>query len=594
MTLRQGPSLIMHAITLGILAMAFLWQTTLARRAWSITFDETFYLNTALQTDHDARLDPRLSQNGTGALPVLLANVPAAMTVERTSRPSEWRGSPDDPPVNALARLISSLLVGLPLVVIVYTWLLVRRGYLGATIGGAMMAFSPTVLAHASLASTDACFALATLVSLAALAAWYRKPTPPRFLLAGATIGLAISSKYSGVFLFPVLLFVLLPRMWERSSSTGWRRFVAVGWMTGARLVLVAALAGLVVWATDGFSFSGPLKTVPVEETPANSPWVKVLGNGPTASWIMDAAHRRLQRPSVVAAVIFRWLHNRRGHPAFLMGERSMEGWRWYFPLAWIVKSTIPEFLLSLAIVPLLVVALRSNIDEEVALGQTRFVWLVAGGVFWVMVCMARVNIGQRYLLVLYPLTFLIGIDLLCLVWRWRQRWLLVVGGLLMTAQVASAVAIAPHYLAYFSPLVGGAPQGRHYLVDSNIDWGQDLPALRSELERLGYDRPLLAYFGSADPEGYGLDVTMFPTVEEGQLDRFDVIAISASKLQGVYPDGDPFAPFRELSPTGTAGYSILLYDLADPQAAEALRIAWRRYPDDERARYTEIQDREP
>ena len=75
----------------------------------------------------------------------------------------------------------------------------------------------------------------------------------------------------------------------------------------------------------------------------------------------------------------------------------------------------------------------------------------------------------------------------------------------LLTVQVASALAIAPHYLAYFSPIAGGPTAGYRLLADSNIDWGQDLPLLRAKLEQMGCRRALLRYSGTANPEAYGV-----------------------------------------------------------------------------------------
>ena len=59
---------------------------------------------------------------------------------------------------------------------------------------------------------------------------------------------------------------------------------------------------------------------------------------------------------------------------------------------------------------------------------------------------------------------------------------------------------VRPHYLAYFNESVGGPANGYKHLVDSSLDWGQDLPELKAWTNRLPYDetRPAnfyLAYF---------------------------------------------------------------------------------------------------
>src|SRR5205807_487541 len=60
------------------------------------------------------------------------------------------------------------------------------------------------------------------------------------------------------------------------------------------------------------------------------------------------------------------------------------------------------------------------------------------------------------------------------------------------------------HYLAYFNELAGGPLNGWRSLVDSNIDWGQDLQGLKSWLHRHELPSPIyLCYFGTADPRYY-------------------------------------------------------------------------------------------
>ncbi len=196
------------------------------------------------------------------------------------------------------------------------------------------------------------------------------------------------------------------------------------------------------------------------------------------------------------------------------------------------------------------------------------------------MLCSAHVNIGHRYMLLVYPLLFLLGVDLLWQLFAARRTWLVAFSSLLIVVQISSAIFIGPHYLAYFSPIVGGPAHGRYYLTDSNIDWGQDLPRLQAEFDRLGFKRPLLDYFGTAIPEAYGVKADSFRESSIDDLDQYDAIAVSVTRWTGVYwqPE-DPFSDFRNRKPVGAAGYSILLYDLREPGAMADLKEARRRIP---------------
>ena len=50
---------------------------------------------------------------------------------------------------------------------------------------------------------------------------------------------------------------------------------------------------------------------------------------------------------------------------------------------------------------------------------------------------------------------------------------------LLLAAYLVSFIAATPGYLSYFNFVAGGSEGDGRYLLDSNLDWGQDLPGLR-------------------------------------------------------------------------------------------------------------------
>src|SRR5207248_5064511 len=118
---------------------------------------------------------------------------------------------------------------------------------------------------------------------------------------------------------------------------------------------------------------------------------------------------------------------------------------------------------------------------------------------------------------------------------------------LFVVAQTGSAVVITPHYLSYFNVFAGGPAEGYRHLVDSNLDWGQDLPSLKRRLDALGSRRPVLAYFGEAPPGAYGIRAVAWDRADDQAIAEADYFAPSATYLQGDGVRGDPFAEFREL-----------------------------------------------
>ena len=144
---------------------------------------------------------------------------------------------------------------------------------------------------------------------------------------------------------------------------------------------------------------------------------------------------------------------------------------------------------------------------------------------------------------------------------RWSRRVLPV---LLLAAAIESA-AVYPHYLAFFNVFIGGPGNGPKYLVDSNIDWGQDLKNLRRYLDQRGAPKLCISYFGRADLFTYG--VTQFETVpttwQTPERQNADCLAaVSATLLHGVYTGEDTYRWLREREPVAKVGYSIYVYDL--------------------------------
>jgi hypothetical protein len=183
----------------------------------------------------------------------------------------------------------------------------------------------------------------------------------------------------------------------------------------------------------------------------------------------------------------------------------------------------------------------------------------------------SALNIGHRYMLPIYPLAILLAADRLGEGAARRPGRVAAVGVALLAGQAVSAAGIAPHYLGYFNVLCGGPSRGYRYLVDSSLDWGQDLPALRRELEARGYRKVALCYFGTARPSSYGLRSMDWMAPGDPVASGCDWLAISATALQGAYTgSSELFDRFGAL-PSARAGYSIFLYDLTDPRVREAL-----------------------
>jgi hypothetical protein len=156
----------------------------------------------------------------------------------------------------------------------------------------------------------------------------------------------------------------------------------------------------------------------------------------------------------------------------------------------------------------------------------------------------SHLNIGHRHLLPVYPSLFIVvgvWVTTVGAPGRWRSASI----ALMLGAQIAAAVAVAPHFMAFFNRLAGGPANGYRLLVDSSLDWGQDLPGLRdwlrAEKNAGAKTQAYLSYFGSGEPNYYGIEAIRLPFVNGFRFARTwyepgpGLYCLGATMLQQVY-----------------------------------------------------------
>jgi hypothetical protein len=128
-----------------------------------------------------------------------------------------------------------------------------------------------------------------------------------------------------------------------------------------------------------------------------------------------------------------------------------------------------------------------------------------------------------------------------------------------------------PNYIAYFNELVGGPRNGYRVLLDSNVDWGQDLKGLKRWMDQNGVKKIQFAYFGWTDPEYYGIDAAYIGGAFVGfnppatqTAEPFQYAAVSVQHLYGPESDSWGAAAFRSREPVAVIGHSIFVFKLAE------------------------------
>ncbi len=515
-----------------------------AARTAGGTWDEGIYLSLGRELQLSNSLD-QFAALGVAPLPVRLTWTGAAL-------------EPLDAPVNdatvyrerlSRARENAVWRAGVPLVLAVYAGIAVAHGVAAGFVAAALLALSPNVLAHVSLATTDGVFVASFAVTVVALVFSLRQQSLLSSALLAATLGISLASKYSalGLFLAAGLLFAL-----------HWRR---------RRLLLDAAalIAALVVaWGAHGWAVA-PV----IADGGAASVWVGRLLGWTGESARVSAWLTGVRAPIYLRGIAAQFYLDRAGQEAFLLGHTAQHGWWYYFPVAFAVKSTPVELLAFICFAALGLRRLGRDIETQVL--------VVVTVVFGALALGSHRALGVRYLLPLLAIAVAGSVGWLADAWRRRPRLASSIAAAAVLLQFLSSASIAPDYLAYFNDFSGGPSQGYTKLVDSNLDWGQDLPRLATWLRGRGTDRVLLSYFGTAPPAAYGIRATTLgqPAVDESPPAWF---AISVTLLQGVSICGDPFAALRAIEPEARIGYTMMVYPL-DEKAVSSVLSAARDQP---------------
>jgi hypothetical protein len=413
----------------------------------------------------------------------------------------------------------------------------------------------PPVLAHSGLATTDMASAALCAGALFSLTLWLDKPDFPRSLLLGAAVAAAVLAKFSALIFLPACIIPILLVRFLTNRMAGVKLF---GWGKGACVAAVTAV--LLIWA--GYRFSTTALASP--EARPHKRIDRIVGaQGP----FHDVAYRLVEAPLFLMPEFASGLwslieKNRGGEGSFFMGQRRTAGVWYYFPAVLAIKTPIPFILFAVIGSSGLFSKLKKVPDWRPA------VPLISALVILVVCLASNINLGVRHILAIYPMISIVAGFGAATVWQSRAIGfgMPLLAVVFLSWQMGSAIRTGPDYLAYFNSLAGANPA--NILVDSDLDWGQDLPRLRDALEAWHVKKLSIAYFGTADLARFHLPELQSLVPHQCTMGW---VAISLTTLKtGTY--GRPGAPgfmmsgnngFRWLEnyqPVALIGSSIRLY----------------------------------
>lgn len=542
--------------TLAALGLLSAFWCIAAARALGATYDEPLYIKEGLERWRTGSTAV-LMHYGTMPLPVDVQTLPLAV-YERIS------GNRIDPVANLhqvlpWARAFTLLFWWL---LIIHVWLTARwlAGPWAGLLAAAFVACEPSLVAHASLATTDIAIA-ACLIALTyhfartrEAASWWKRIAWPAFWF-----GLAVLAKASGLVFGALCLFLI------EGQRCGWWRGGTVRFRHSFRELMHIGLLGMAfVFIYCGSDFQPQRSFVHWAHTLPQGTWASVM------VWISE--HLRIFS-NAGEGIIKQVSHNVRGHGVYLLGETHPRALWYYFPVLLTIKVTIPLMIGALL---LGLRRLRTRSWD----GNWPLLCAVALLAFSLL---CRVQIGIRFM---FPLmTYLIiglAVELVkfCreMPQRWSQRLMLTATGGSLAWTASAAVLVWPNGLCYVNPLWGGTREGYRLVSDSNYDWGQGVKELAAWQKKTGTEGLVVLGF-SSDPLLHRSNFNVIKLQQTPLRDEHDFLskvqgrylAISTTLLYGppLFPSKPVILPVLQAREPVARTTTFLIYDFREEQPLE-------------------------
>lgn len=392
------------------------------------------------------------------------------------------------------------------------------------------------VLGQAGIATLDLAAAATSAAALYCFLRWLEDPAPRRAARLGVATAAAILTKFSAIgFLGACCTAALCVYALQGKAQP--RRWAASG--------LIAVLAALLLmWAAYRFTIE-PLGAR-YGEHPRIDRWLV------RAPFLKGAWDTLLTVPlpltEVMLGVRDLLRHNAIGHESYLFGEYRSTGWWYFFPVVLAVKTPLGLLVLGAAGALLL---LRGGTPA-------RFVTALFPFAILAVAMTARINVGVRHILPVFPLLSVLGGHAIAAAFS-RGHLTAAAAAALAAWTAADSVRAHPDYVAHFNELAGSHPE--QILVESDLDIGQDLHRLSLRLKELGASHVSIGYAGSAPLALAGLPRYRVMGRDEPEP---GYVAVSLRYLYLEHAKYGGYAWLRQHQPIERVGKSINLYYLPE------------------------------
>lgn len=448
----------------------------------------------------------------------------------------------------------------------------------GGLLSVTLYAFEPGFISHGHYVTTDLGFTAFSFLTVTRLVKLLDRPTQKNWWWFGLAIFITGLTKFSAIaWLGAIVLTLILLKFREPQHPV-----VQFRWLIKKILIILPFLA-LITWTIYGFDV----------RRRANDPRVTLLyaqraeylAHRPAPSSVLEKIAFDLGDHSsrlgtlvdstanwpIPGYAFFRGSftvigHSIGGQGSYLLGNFSEKGWWYYFPVAFLAKTSTPVLviffgLLSMAIAYFIRQRRRQKTWREIyrSIDRRWFVLTAVPSIFFVTSMMSHLNLGWRHIMPIFPYIFtLAGVFTTRRIFS--QYNSVSIWFLALVAMIVVQIKTYPNEIGYFNMFVGGSKNGPNILLDSNLDWGQELPKLATFMRQHQLSSIPLAYFGQADVHTY-LYATPLPTNDHINRDGppHGFVAISVGQLFNIEPAYSWLKSYTPYERLGSGMYVYLL-----------------------------------
>jgi len=456
------------------------------------------------------------------------------------------------------ARLFPILLT-LITTLIIYLWSKKLFGKWWALLPAFLFGFSPTVLAHGHYVTTDIAATFGVLFGTYFFIKFLLTPKKSNLVFAGVALGLAELLKFSLVLLIPYFLIIAFFFLISSLKKHNLLYYVK-------SIILIFLIALAVIYAVYFLlTLNYPLEKQRSDTTAILGQVFRNTQNG-LPRLVIWASDKPIIRPLAEYSLgVLRVTHQiSESHEIYFRGKVLPYGPWYYFPFVYFIKEPLAWWaLVLLALIYLLPQLLKfahspiqkfKNFVNGYFEESAMILWLL---IYWATSMQGKLDIGVRHLLPTYPFAIILISGQISRISRTLQTkskklFLSFIALIILISSwyLIENIKVFPYYLSYFNQTVGGPSGGYRYVVDSNLDWGQDLKRLKNWVDARNNDNDrnndvekiAVDYFGGGNPQYYFGDMEENwssgkgnPSINSGQAPPIKWLAVSLNTLEKAF-----------------------------------------------------------